>query len=75
MKMKIKKIEDAENLIKNNKLLFWSGWDIVALFEDPSAYMNINGIFKDNVWYKKETYSLEEYGWDIPSKFIEAKNV
>jgi len=73
--MKIKKIEDAENLIKNNKLLFWSGWDIVALFEDPSAYMNINGIFKDNVWYKKETYSLEEYGWDIPSKFIEAKNV
>jgi hypothetical protein len=73
--MKIKKIEDAENLIKNNKLLFWSGWDIVALFEDPNAYMNINGIFKDNVWYKKETYSLEEYGWDIPSKFIEAKNV
>jgi hypothetical protein len=73
--MKIKKIEDAENLIKNNKFLFWSGWDIVSLLEDPNAYMNINGIFKDNVWYKKETYSLEEYGWDIPSKFIEAKNV
>lgn len=63
-------LEHMEKIVEAHPELSWSGWDIVRLYKDQSAYLNKDGIFKDGVWYIKEVYKLEKDGWNIPSKII-----
>lgn len=63
-------LEHMERIVELHPQLSWDGWDIVRMYEDNSAYLNKNGIFKDGVWYIKEVYKLENNGWNIPSKII-----
>jgi hypothetical protein len=68
--MKINSLEKAEELVSNNPILCWDGWDINYIYQDSSGYFKKEGIYKDNKWYIKEVYKYTNGGWNIPDERI-----
>jgi len=67
--MLVKSLEKMESIVEFNKNLSWDGWDVLELKKSPTAWMNVNGVFRKNSWYLQTKYVLSEAGWEIPAKF------
>jgi hypothetical protein len=70
MKMKINTLKKAEELVCDNPILSWDGWDINYIYEDSSGFLKKEGIYKDNKWHIKEVYKYINGGWNIPDERI-----
>ena len=68
--MKINSLEQAEQIVANNKSLVWDGWDIIQLTKSPTAWMKPEGVLRDGDWYLQKHYNLSAEGWELPAKFV-----
>jgi hypothetical protein len=68
--MLINNLELAEKIVKNTPGLSWDGWNIVWTKQDPSGYSHKNGMFKDDRWFIRQVFPLNNGGWDLPNKIV-----
>lgn len=67
--MLVNKLEEAEQIVANNKSLRWVGWDIVHREKTNKAITNKNGSFLNNSWGIDTVYPITEKGWYLPNKY------
>jgi len=67
--MLIKKLEQAEKIVKFNKDLRWVGWNIVSREITPNGYSSRHGSFLNGKWGIDKTYPATENGWYLPNKY------
>lgn len=68
--MLVKSLKKMEEIVKNDKTLFWKGWDVVHSVPNPSAWSKPDGAFIKGRWYTQKTFELTSEGWEIPNKFV-----
>lgn len=73
--MKIANIDKMELIVNNNSSMYWLGWDVMFLEEDPMAYMNSDAVFKNDRWHKKTSIKNTDGVWNIPENVIKKINV
>jgi|DEB19_MinimDraft_3_1074340.scaffolds.fasta_scaffold00039_38 hypothetical protein len=66
--MYIKSLEQMENIVKNNRSLFWSGWDVMHKTKTDKGRTSKNGKFINGKWYIVNKIKLNRDGWYIPEK-------
>jgi hypothetical protein len=71
-KMKIKSLEEMENIVSKNSNLFWEGWDVYTKIKEDGFYSN-EGFYDNNSWLVKKKFSFNGEFWEIPDRFV--KNV
>jgi hypothetical protein len=59
-----------ENIVENNNLLSWDGWDVVQLIPNPTGWSKPDGAYVNNRWYIQKKFALSTNGWEIPSKLV-----
>ena len=67
--MIVSKLEVMEAIVRKNKNLLWSGWDVIDLKKADNAATSPNGIRVKGEWYLHRKYSADRKGWDIPNKY------
>lgn len=67
--MIVKDLSVMEKIVKNNRDLMWSGWDVLELKKTNLGRTDVNGIRINNAWFIKKTYTPDRNGWDIPNKY------
>ena len=65
--MLIKKLEEAEQIVKSNKDLRWSGWDIISREITLNGFSHKSGSFLNNRWGIDRRYPITENGWYLPN--------
>ena len=68
--MKIKTVEQMENIVKNNNSLFWDGWSVINKYKSDKARTSKYGKFINGTWYMTKRFEPNIDGWDIPERFI-----
>lgn len=71
--MLINSLEHMEKIVSQREDLDWDGWDVVRYTKSSSGMFSVDGIFRNNQWYKKRIFPLTEIGWQIPNS-METKN-
>lgn len=59
-----------EEIVDRRSDLRWDGWNVIQLFSDDDAMMNKRGMFRNGVWYRTRTFSIENNGWTIPANWV-----
>ena len=65
--------EQAHSFVERNKGLgfFWQGWNIVKWTKNDNAYMQKNGLFRNNEWGHAITIPLQDDGtWAVLNKYV-----
>ena len=65
--MLIKKLEEAEQIVKSNKDLRWAGWDIISREITINGFSHKSGSFINNRWGIDRRYPITENGWYLPN--------
>ena len=65
--MLIKKLEEAEQIVKSNKDLRWFGWDIISREITINGFSHKSGSFFNNRWGIDRRYPITEKGWYLPN--------
>lgn len=65
--MLIKKLEEAEQIVKSNKDLRWSGWDIISREITTNGFSHKSGSFINNRWGIDRRYPITDNGWYLPN--------
>ena len=71
--MRIKTLEQAEEVVASSSQLDWYGWDIVHQLQDDNAEYDIHGTYDRGTgkWFKRISYPyVNGTGWDIPNTLI-----
>ena len=68
--MKIKSLEQMEELVKKNRELIWDGWTVVHSYQSDKARTSKFGRRVNNKWHLQRRFELSRDGWDIPKRFI-----
>jgi hypothetical protein len=68
--MIIKSLNKMESIVKSNRSLSWSGWDVVHLVPNPTAWSRPDGAYVNGRWHVKKTFAVTTNGWEIPNKFV-----
>ena len=68
--MLVSSLEQMEQIVKRNKMLFWNGWDVVFSKPHPTAWTQRNAAFRKGVWYSQDTFEIGSDGWEIPQKLV-----
>lgn len=68
--MLISSLEKMEDIVKKNKGLKWDGWDVVHSYPSEKGRVSKWGIRINNKWFLQQRYTVNEKGWEIPSKFV-----
>lgn len=71
--MRIKTLEQAEEIVTSSPQLDWHGWDIIYKVQDDNAEYDVNGSYDRGVgkWFKRISYPyVNGAGWDIPNTLI-----
>jgi len=71
VKMLVKSLEKMEDIVSKNKSLSWEGWNLVELINKPSAAYKQNSVMFNKVWYIKNIFTVDHYGWKVPKKYTE----
>lgn len=64
----IKSLKKAEEIVSNNKSLFWDGWTIVRFKPSPAAEFHKNGIRHNGLWGYATRYEPTVSGWRLPNE-------
>lgn len=67
--MIISDLKHMEEIVSSRKDLEWDGWDVIKYTENAASYMSVDGVFRDGAWHKRQVYSIEESGWNVPNNF------
>ena len=67
--MIIDKLETMEKIVRKNNNLHWIGWDVAERKRSDIARTSVDGVRVGENWYLQRTYTLNQNGWDIPSKY------
>ncbi len=68
--MKIKSLEEMEEIVSKNHSLFWDGWTVVNKYKSDKAKTSKYGVFINNKWYMTVRFEPNRDGWDIPERFV-----
>jgi hypothetical protein len=71
VKMVVASLEKMEEIVSKNKSLSWDGWNVVELIKTSGALYKPNGVKINGVWYIKNIFNAESYGWKVPSRYVE----
>jgi hypothetical protein len=67
--MKIKSIEQIDNIVKTHSNFKWDGWTVVVE-EDGDGYSSVNGVYTENGWKIQKRFECIKGVWDIPDRYI-----
>lgn len=70
--MNIKSLEQMEQIVKNNKSLFWDGWTVVNKYKSDKAKTSKYGAYINNNWYMTRRFEPTRDGWNIPESLVNA---
>lgn len=68
--MKIKSLEQMEDIVKRNRQLRWDGWDVIKLQQHPGAWSKPHGAYIKGKWHFREVYPITESGWVLPDNLV-----
>lgn len=59
-----------EEIVSNNKDLFWDGWTVVNRYKSAKAQTSKYGVYLKGSWYMSKRFDVGRDGWDIPERFV-----
>lgn len=68
--MKISSLEKMEEIVAQNKALFWDGWTVVNSYPSDKARTSKFGAYVNGKWHLQKRFVPATGGWDIPDKFV-----
>lgn len=71
--MIINNIETMEEIVSNNKNLYWDGWTVVSKYKSDKAKTSKFGEYINGKWYITKRFSPDRQGWNIPEAIINAQ--
>jgi len=58
-----------EQVVAQNRYLFWDGWTVVNSYPFEKGMLLANGAFVKGKWHLQKRFEPSQTGWDIPDKF------
>jgi len=68
--MIIKTLEQMEEIVSNNKDLYWDGWSVINRYKSDKAKTSKYGVYFKGSWYMSKRFDPSRSGWDIPERFV-----
>lgn len=68
--MVVKTLEQMEEIVSNNKNLFWDGWTVVNRYRSDKAKTSKDGVYFRGNWYIAKRFEPKHDGWHIPEGLI-----
>ena len=69
--MKVTELETMEEIVQNNRRLFWDGWDVYEWVLRRGAELSVNGLLHNNRWgVVKHRVTVDRNGWEVPDGWI-----
>jgi len=66
--MIIKNLETMEDIVRNNKNLYWDGWTVVNFYHSDKARTSKHGSLVNGKWAMIKRFVPDRNGWNIPEK-------
>jgi hypothetical protein len=68
--MIVSSLEKMEKFVEDVKYLHWDGWTVVSAYPSKKASTSKYGVFVKGVWHLQRRFEVENFGWDIPERFL-----
>lgn len=62
----IKSLEAMEEIVANDPLLEWDGWDVVSYSAKRTSFLNPKARKFNGEWRQANRYPIESDGWTLP---------
>lgn len=68
--MKVLDYDQAHDLVRGSRNLYWDGWDIVSWRRNHNGATNQRGLFRKGTWGIATRFPLNDDGtWRVPDKY------
>ncbi len=68
--MIVKDLQQMEDIVKNNRSLFWEGWTVVNFYNTEKGRTSKYGAIVNGKWSIVKKFHPTKNGWDIPDKIV-----
>ena len=71
--MFITSLKEMEKIVDSKKFLHWDGWTVIQTFPTDKGRTSKFGLYRNGRWFIQKRFVPGAKGWNIPEKFVNAK--